>query len=138
MKNTLLLFTSVIFFLSSNLVYAKNYSFKCNENFTRLTDGTRYNYKDILFLQIDTDKRIIKEYDDTNRQFWFFKINDISDISYMSEELLYSEEDTEISADTDSSTQAEFNRWTGEYQSQRNSSWHFSKYSCEQISKRLY
>ena len=120
--------------LFCNVSFAKVLNFKCDELLHISSDGEKYNYRDVMLLQIDTSKKEMREYSDTNRAFLFkWKITEINEYSYISNELT---DDTNGTEDMWSS--AAFNRWTGEYETEPNKKWGFSRYSCKPISKQLY
>ncbi len=115
--------------------FAKVLNFKCDMLVSINSDYKPYNYKDIMLLQIHLDKKEIWEYDDTNRQWWKFKIDQerSNEVSYIAVDFT-----DEFKSYQHNDTSVEFNRWTGEYQSDLGGNWSFNKYSCKPISKRLY
>ena len=125
----------MISFLWSNVVFAKVLKFVCEEKFYRSNGGKIINTGDLLLLRIDLDKNEIWEYDDTNIDYYKFKIDpERSNYdAYVAWDYV-----EEMKQREKPDTAVEFNRWTGEYQSDRGGSWGFSRYWCKPINKRLY
>ena len=83
-----------------------------------------------MLLKIDTDKKIITEFNAINANFFpKWEINRITDYVYWS--------DTIIGMNSDGGTHASFNRWTGSYTSRVRTGNPIYTYNCEPT-KQLY
>ena len=118
--------------LFSNQSFAKILHFKCTEKYSQYSDTKEnYNRNTLILLQIDTDKKLMREWSEFSSIFhpeW--KITKITDYNYYSKEPLQT-------INTDFSTRASFNRWTGSYTSRINKDSALYIYNCEST-KQLY
>tara|TARA_B100000780_G_C20774502_1_gene307538 strand:+ start:51 stop:443 length:393 start_codon:yes stop_codon:yes gene_type:complete len=115
-----------------NVSVAKVLNFECTEKFSRYTDGTENrNSNTLMLLQIDTNKKIMREWSDfTNIFHPEWKITKITDYNY------YSNKPIDY-IDLDFYTRASFNRWTGSYTSKISGENALYVYNCEPA-KQLY
>lgn len=121
--------------LFSNQSFAKVLHFKCTEKHSwsisvDLGLQEALNKNTFMLLKIDTDKKIITEFDELKTNFFpKWEINKITDYVYSSNFL--------IGINSDIYTLASFNRWTGSYTSRVGKLNPRYTYNCEPT-KQLY
>ena len=123
------IFISLFFF---NTSFAKVLNFRCIEKFASYRDGIeKYNGDTLLLLQIDTKKKLIREWTDFASVFspeW--KITKITEYNYFSNKPVNFSEN-----EIDFTTRASFNRYTGSYTSRTDKDYALYIYNCKPTSQ---
>ena len=118
--------------------FAEVLHFKCTEKHSWFNSVERginetLNQNTLMLLKIDTDKKIMTEFDELKTDFFHkWEINRITDYVYSSNFLIGINQDIQ-----DAHTLASFNRWTGSYKSRVGGRYPSYTYNCEPT-KQLY